>query len=232
MSWTREQKIAALLRLPWTIRPDKDVDEGYFIARVAEIPSLIATGATPEELERDFWQSLQASLEVSLDYGDPITPAVSQDAPVGRTAPTDNAPGKDELSARGRVADARGRRNGADWEPDGFVGSCGDRACRAEHHRPTRCPPLLQGSVTPSDTNIVVRSPFGRSGKTSPVGVTRCMPTRSQAAVRPSSDALRRTVRAPCHARAAPASCSNEGATKRCAMEPNVAPSGIAPDGA
>ena len=73
MSWTREQKIAALLRLPWTIRPDKDVDEGYLIARVAEIPSVIATGATPEELERDFWQSLQASLEVSLDYGDPIT---------------------------------------------------------------------------------------------------------------------------------------------------------------
>lgn len=72
MTWTREQKLAALLRLPWTIRVERDVDEGYIVARIGEIPSAIATGDTEAELERDLWESLRMSLQVYLDHDDEI----------------------------------------------------------------------------------------------------------------------------------------------------------------
>ena len=77
MNWTREQKLAALLRLPWTIRVERDEDEGYLIARVAEIPSALATADTDADLERELWESLQVSLEVYLDHGDnvPLPPS-------------------------------------------------------------------------------------------------------------------------------------------------------------
>src|SRR5437588_156096 len=70
--WTREQKLAALMRLPWTVRAEHNATDGYSVARVAELPSVIATGSNDRELARDLWESLQASLSVYLDYDDPL----------------------------------------------------------------------------------------------------------------------------------------------------------------
>lgn len=82
MAWTDEQKIAALLRLPWTIRVERDPQAGYFVARVMEVPSAIATGETEKELEIDLWESLRASLEVYLTHGDAIPlPAIVHQLP-------------------------------------------------------------------------------------------------------------------------------------------------------
>ncbi|HKT07800.1 MAG TPA: hypothetical protein VJR24_07895 [Gemmatimonadaceae bacterium] len=80
MPWTREQQLAALLRLPWTVKVDHDVDEQSLTARVAEIPSAIAVGASAPELTRNLWDSLRASLEVYLDYDDeiPLPPGVKR----------------------------------------------------------------------------------------------------------------------------------------------------------
>ena len=70
MPWTNEQKVRALLHLPWTVEPS--TEDGVLIVRVKELPSVIATGATEEELERDYWESLQATLEVYVGHDDPI----------------------------------------------------------------------------------------------------------------------------------------------------------------
>ncbi len=80
MAWTREQKLSALLRLPWSIRSEHIRGDAYWVGRVAEIPSAIGTGDSPAELERDLWDSFRASLEVYLDRGDPIPlpPGVSR----------------------------------------------------------------------------------------------------------------------------------------------------------
>lgn len=72
VTWTDENKIQALLRLPWRFRVERNEDEGYFVARVDEIPSAIATGKTAAELEPALWESLSESLEVLLEFGDPI----------------------------------------------------------------------------------------------------------------------------------------------------------------
>ena len=72
MDWTPDQKLDYLLRLPWTIEPSLGEDGTYRVLRVRELPSVIATGTKDEELERDFWESLRASLEAYLHFGDPI----------------------------------------------------------------------------------------------------------------------------------------------------------------
>jgi hypothetical protein len=74
MTWNREEKLNYLLRLNWTIKREKDSDEGYTILRVAELPSVIATGddADPKSLEDDFWEALQATLEAALQFGDSV----------------------------------------------------------------------------------------------------------------------------------------------------------------
>ena len=70
-NWTREQKLAALTRLPWTISTEREND-GTWIARVAEMSDAIATGKSERELAADLWESVYASLAVRLDRGDPI----------------------------------------------------------------------------------------------------------------------------------------------------------------
>jgi predicted RNase H-like HicB family nuclease len=76
MPWTHEQKLAALLRLPWTIHVERDESEGYLVGRVREVPSALATAEDPKDLERELWESLRVSLEVYLDHGDvPPLPA-------------------------------------------------------------------------------------------------------------------------------------------------------------
>jgi predicted RNase H-like HicB family nuclease len=74
MTWTIEQKLTYLLRLPWdiTVEEERDGEEVYHVGRVQEIPSALATGATLQELERELWDSLEASLECYLLNNDPI----------------------------------------------------------------------------------------------------------------------------------------------------------------
>ena len=72
MTWTREQQLRALVRLPWTVRSERNATEGYLVARVVELPSVIATGANETDLEKDFWDALEATLETFLEHGDPI----------------------------------------------------------------------------------------------------------------------------------------------------------------
>lgn len=69
--WTREQKLLSLMLLPWTVTTERDED-GSWIARVGEIRDAIATGANEREMGIDLWESLQASLAVRLDRGDPV----------------------------------------------------------------------------------------------------------------------------------------------------------------
>jgi predicted RNase H-like HicB family nuclease len=72
MDWTDEQRLRALMRMPWTVRTERNESDGYFVARVVELPSVIATGATEKDLARDLWESLEASLSCYLEFNDPI----------------------------------------------------------------------------------------------------------------------------------------------------------------
>jgi hypothetical protein len=71
MSWTPEQKLESLLRLPWTIATER-TPEGDRLLRVVEIPSAVGCGATPAEAESDLWESLRASLSAYLHFEDAI----------------------------------------------------------------------------------------------------------------------------------------------------------------
>lgn len=62
-TWTNEQKLAALMALTWSVSVETDPADGSFIARVAEVPDAIATGATERELARDLFESLECSLD-------------------------------------------------------------------------------------------------------------------------------------------------------------------------
>lgn len=71
MDRSHEQQLEYLLRLPWTIVPEA-TPEGDRLLRVAEIPSAVGTGTTPEEIVADLWESLRESLRAYLHFGDPI----------------------------------------------------------------------------------------------------------------------------------------------------------------
>jgi len=70
--WTDEQKLLALLELPWSIAVSQDPADGSLIAEVGEIPDAIATGNTEKDLAIDLWESLKASLAIRLEHGDAI----------------------------------------------------------------------------------------------------------------------------------------------------------------
>lgn len=72
MDWTPKQKLKYLSSLNWTVTVERDPDEGYVILRVKELPAVIATGKDNQALEEDFWESLEASLQCALEFGDPI----------------------------------------------------------------------------------------------------------------------------------------------------------------
>lgn len=60
-----------LLRLPWTIITEERTDDGrYWVATVAELPGLVATGETPEQLDASLWDALRNHIEERLEYGD------------------------------------------------------------------------------------------------------------------------------------------------------------------
>lgn len=71
--WTTAQKVAHFMRLPWTVSVDRDLADGSLIASVTEIPDAIATGANESALMADLWQSLKASIECRLEFGDSVT---------------------------------------------------------------------------------------------------------------------------------------------------------------
>lgn len=71
-NWTSQQQLTALMRLPWSLRIERDESDGSLIAEVAEIPDAIATGNTAKELAKDLWESLAASLQIRLEHGDMI----------------------------------------------------------------------------------------------------------------------------------------------------------------
>ena len=83
-NWTAQEKLAALMRLPWTLRITEEPD-GSRVARVEEIPDAIATGRTSKELAVDLWESLAGSLEIRLEHDDPIP------LPKGSTLPWEAA---------------------------------------------------------------------------------------------------------------------------------------------
>jgi hypothetical protein len=70
MPWTRESKLDALLRLPWTVRTERS-DEGYLVARCAELPGTLATGSETE-IDTEFWDSMRATMACLLDFNDAI----------------------------------------------------------------------------------------------------------------------------------------------------------------
>ena len=72
MPWTREDQLAFLLRLPWTVSLSRDAD-GDQIAQVSEIPFLLATGTTEKELGKDLYDGLSTALNEMLEHGDPLT---------------------------------------------------------------------------------------------------------------------------------------------------------------
>ncbi|MDP3909026.1 MAG: hypothetical protein Q8Q14_01420 [Gemmatimonadales bacterium] len=71
MPWTDAQKLNYLIKLPWTIVPDR-TPEGERLLRVAELPAVVACGDTNEALEADFWAALEAALRSYLHFGDPL----------------------------------------------------------------------------------------------------------------------------------------------------------------
>ena len=70
MAWSTDEKIEYLLQLPWTIVPSREDEET--VLRVREIPSVVVSGTEPDTLERDFWESLRASLAAYLHFDDPL----------------------------------------------------------------------------------------------------------------------------------------------------------------
>lgn len=60
-----------LLELRWTIQTEARHDDGdYYVVRVKELPGMVATGETPEELEAAFWSALREHLQNYLDHGE------------------------------------------------------------------------------------------------------------------------------------------------------------------
>lgn len=75
MEWSHEAKLEYLLRrVTWTVRAET-TPEGDRILRCVEIPDAVGSGETDEEIEADFWESLRASLEAYLHFGErpPVT---------------------------------------------------------------------------------------------------------------------------------------------------------------
>ncbi len=78
MPWTDDQKLAYLIRLPWTVLVEDGDEPGERVLRIEELPSVIVGGVNARELAEEFWVSLRTSLETYLHYGDrvPVPPRV------------------------------------------------------------------------------------------------------------------------------------------------------------
>lgn len=78
--WTEEQKLSALMALPWTVIVTAEDDHSLF-AEIAEISDAVADGENERELSRELWNSLYASLTLRLERGDPIPLPPGQEIP-------------------------------------------------------------------------------------------------------------------------------------------------------
>jgi len=51
------------MSLPWTIRTEIRKDKGtYYVIRVNELPGLLVTGRSDQEVEKNFWEALESHL--------------------------------------------------------------------------------------------------------------------------------------------------------------------------
>jgi predicted RNase H-like HicB family nuclease len=57
-----------LVQQPWSVDVTHDDDNG-FVARVRELPDAIATAPTADELDREFWVAVRASIAARLEFG-------------------------------------------------------------------------------------------------------------------------------------------------------------------
>lgn len=115
MTWTLEQKLTYLLKLPWTIVPDA-TPEGDLLVRVRELPAVVGCGTTPKALEADFWDAMETALRSYLHFGDRLPLPPKQVLPWEQPAPPVIPP------ARLRVRIVRGKASSvrdADTQSDG-----------------------------------------------------------------------------------------------------------------
>lgn len=66
-----DRQLDALMDLPWTIVRET-TPEGDRILKIAELPSVVASGATDADMAADLSESLRESLRAYLHFGDPI----------------------------------------------------------------------------------------------------------------------------------------------------------------
>lgn len=81
MAWTNEQRLDALMRLPWTITISPSEFGAYLTAVVAELPDAIATGDSERMLAKDVYGAIRASLAARLEFGDDIPAPSGSDLP-------------------------------------------------------------------------------------------------------------------------------------------------------
>lgn len=86
MQGDNQLSIEEYLRMPWTVRISRNEEDGYLVARVVELPDVIATGIDEKELEGAFWDSLRASIECYLHFGDAVPTPDPSRRPVPRPA--------------------------------------------------------------------------------------------------------------------------------------------------
>jgi predicted RNase H-like HicB family nuclease len=66
-----DRQIEHLMSLPWTIVRET-TPEGNDILKIAELPSVVVSGDTDEEMTAELAESLRESLRAYLHFGDPI----------------------------------------------------------------------------------------------------------------------------------------------------------------
>ncbi len=70
-TWTLDQQREHLLALPWTVQVTSE--DGDLVARVSELPGLVAVGSDERELQQELFSALEAMLDALLVHGDPIS---------------------------------------------------------------------------------------------------------------------------------------------------------------
>lgn len=101
--WTFEQKLQALMALPWSLAVTEDQDNSGLVVRVTEVPDAIATGKNEKELARDLWESLYASIACRLEHGDAIPLPPGHQLPWLAKRPVPRIPiERDEVELGGR----------------------------------------------------------------------------------------------------------------------------------
>lgn len=65
------RKLQDYMELPWSIEIETREDDGtYYVARVQELPGLVATGETDEELDAALWEALADHVRSYMEDGE------------------------------------------------------------------------------------------------------------------------------------------------------------------